>query len=77
MFGSNLGRDTGYPEAAQGLPQFLQANTGVVIRLGPDHFQILPSLLLTKHPSIRQYIVLYTESEVIQYIHTPTYSDII
>lgn len=65
VFGSNLGQDTGYPEVMQGPPQFLQANIDVVTRSGHVHFQILPNLLLTNHPSICRYIVLYTESDVI------------
>jgi hypothetical protein len=39
MFGSNLGRDTGYSDwDTCGFPQSLDANVGIVFRLGHDHY---------------------------------------
>jgi hypothetical protein len=50
MFHSNLGWDTSY----RGLPKSLQANAGIVPRLGHDHFQILFNFSHINHPTVRR-----------------------
>jgi hypothetical protein len=37
--GSNTGRDAGYHEFLHGLPQYLQTNTGMVLRFGSVYFR--------------------------------------
>lgn len=44
VLGSNLSRDTDYPEFFCGIPKSLEENIGLLSLLGRDHFQILSSL---------------------------------
>jgi hypothetical protein len=49
---SNLGRDTDYPDIFRDFPQSLQANAGMELLLGYNHFQIFSSSSFIYHAII-------------------------
>jgi hypothetical protein len=57
--GSNLSPVTGYPDLGFcGFPQSLQANAGIDLKLGHDHFLPHPfQFIVHYHPLIQRYIV--------------------
>jgi hypothetical protein len=57
MLDSSLARDIGYPEVFHTFPQSLQANAGMLSRLGHDRFFLNPIQLINR-PIIRRRIVL-------------------
>jgi hypothetical protein len=62
--GLNLSRKTSYPDwGILTLPESFQANTGIVLRLGPDRFLLNPSQFIT-HPTILRYIICHTQRVV-------------
>jgi hypothetical protein len=56
MFGSSLGRDTGYPGGVHGVTQSLQVNSGTVPRLEQEGFPPNPfQFIILHHPNVQRY----------------------
>jgi hypothetical protein len=67
VLGSNLGREIGHPEVYHEFPQSLQANSGIILRLGHDRFLPNPfTFIIHKYPAIRRYMVVIQPCKITQ-----------